>query len=192
MTLVMLIPEHQALLDHWRSIGTDGKPPPRSAFDLAKIEHLSGSLFMLEPVPSDWIVRLWGHDLVSLFDFDLTNTPFLERTCCGEYVTTRREALLGASKNQTPVAVYSTLCWESRTLLIAEELYLPLAPVSDDGQPAPILGSLRPVKPGVLQATRNKRFIGWRPELVANLDRDHSGIRPASSVQSLASWSSTS
>ena len=188
MTHFHLQPQNRALFDHWRSLRRDSQIPPRSAFDPAKVKDLLGALFMLDPTAPHFTVRLWGQDLAELFGQDLTDQPFLILTGHEEYLPGRRDILFRAAFDHKPVAAYSTLCWENKTLLAAEEIYLPLAP--DDHYAGRILGSLRLIEPDKISLTRERRFAGWRPEVLAELEPKRPGQSSASAAKSLSSWSS--
>ena len=167
-----LQPQHRALVDYWRSLRSTSPIPPVSAFDPAQVEGIWEAVFMLDPTPPDFTVRAWPPALTDLIGWDLTGQPYLMLTGKDAYLDNRRVLLWRAAIDQRAIVAYSALFWgseESKTGLVAEEVYLPLA--SDNDCPGRVVGSIRLVEPDKRERTNGREFMAWRIELFSEIFR---------------------
>ena len=142
----------EQLIDYWRSRGTPGSAPQRSAIDPSELTHVLPQIFILRRVaPRQFHFRLVGGLIADLHGRDLREEPFLK--LWDEADRSQLSLALEAARRQAEPIVVDC---QARTLdhgrLSLEMLLAPLT--SADGQIDRLLGFYQPLSPVTALAGR--------------------------------------
>ena len=122
-------PKGLQLVLYWRSIHPKGALPGRQHFDPCDVPTLLSQIYLLDVCPGrpEFVFRIMGTGLVSLFGQDYTGQPFIRAYKSGKSSHSYRDILDMLVLREPRWRKANALFAEQRDHLILERLVLPLA-----------------------------------------------------------------